>query len=176
VEKTLERGKKEREKILDEIEKTIPAPRAELSPYAPRIETLHINPEKIRDLIGPGGKVINAIIDETGVAIDIEDDGSVFVTSASANGMQKALEKIKEITREAEFGATYVGTVVRLMEFGAIVELFPGTDGMVHISEITDRERVNDIRKYLKEGQKVKVKVIKIDAENGKIGLSIKRA
>ncbi|MBI5077569.1 polyribonucleotide nucleotidyltransferase [Candidatus Falkowbacteria bacterium] len=175
IEKALAQGKSARISLLDEIAKTIPEPRKELSQFAPRIEMVRINPEKIRDLIGPGGKVINAIIDETGVAIDIEDDGLVMITSVSPDGMKKALEKIAAITREAELGQIYVGTVTRLLECGAIVEIFPGTDGMVHISEITDKERVNDIRKYLKEGQQVKVKVIRIDAENGKIGLSMKR-
>ncbi|MFH0779466.1 MAG: polyribonucleotide nucleotidyltransferase [Parcubacteria group bacterium] len=176
IEQALDRGKKARMEILDCIAKTIAEPRKELSQYAPRIEILHINPDKIRDVIGPGGKIINKIIDETGVAIDIEDDGSVFITSVSADGMAKAVEIIKSITREAVVGEIYAGTVVKIMDFGAFVEIFPGTDGLLHISEITNKERVNDVRKYLKEGQQVKVKVLNIDKETGKISLSIKKA
>jgi len=175
VEKALAQGKDARLRILDVITSVIPEPRKELSQYAPRIVCLRINPDKIRELIGPGGKVINSIIDETGVTIDIEDDGLVNVTSVSAENMEKALQRIKAITKEAQVGETYVGTVVRLMEFGAFVEIFPGTDGLVHISEITDKERVTDVKKYLKIGQQVKVRVIKID-EQGRINLSIKKA
>lgn len=176
IKKTFTQGREALNQVLDVLEQTIPAPRADLSPYAPRIKTIHINPDKIRELIGPGGKVINKIIDETGVSIDIEDDGTVFVTSGNADAMAKALALIESIIQEAELGKTYIGQVIKLFEFGAVVEIFPGTEGLVHISEITDRERVMDIKKYLKEGQEVKVKVIKIDPETGKIGLSIKKA
>ena len=176
IETALTEGKKAILEILEKIAEVLPAPRAELSKHAPRIETIKIHPDKIRMLIGPGGKVINKIIDETGVAIDIEDDGHVFITSVSADGMARALQAINDIVREAEIGAIYDGTVVKIMDFGAFVEIFPGTDGLLHISEITDKERVNDVNKYLKEGQKVKVKVIKVDPDNGKISLSIKKA
>jgi len=175
IEKTLAQGKQARLEILDMIAQAIPAPRAELSPYAPRIEILHINPEKIRDVIGPGGKMINKIIDETGVNIDIEQDGSVYITATEAAGMKKAVDWIQSLTKEAQVGEVYTGPIVKIMDFGAFVEIFPGTDGMVHISEITDKERVNDINKYLKVGQTVKVKVIKID-DQGRINLSIKKA
>ena len=175
VEQALKQSRPALNEIIDVIEKTIAEPRKELSPHAPRIETIKINPDKIRSVIGPGGKVINGIIEETGVQIDIEDDGSIFITSVSAEGMAKAKEIIENITREAELGNEYIGTITKLMDFGAFIEIFPGTEGMCHISEITDKERVSDINKYLKEGQKVRVKVIKIDPENGKIGLSIKK-
>lgn len=175
IKEALPRATKAINEILDVIEKTIPEPNKELSQYAPRIVSFKIDPEKIGAVIGPGGKVINEIIDETGVSIDIEDDGLVMVTGTGDNGTDQAVARIKDLTREAKVGDIYVGEVVRMMEFGAFVEIFPGTDGMVHISEITDKERVNDINKYLKVGQKVKVKVIKID-EKGRINLSIKKA
>ncbi len=176
IEKALEQGRPALNQILDNIEQAIPEPRKDLSEHAPRIETIKINPDKIRDVIGPGGKVINDIIEKTDVQIDIEDDGSVFITSVGAKGMEKAKQMIKDITQEPEMGKVYIGTITKVMDFGAFVEIFPGTEGMVHISEITDKKRIENIRKYLKEGQKVKVKIIKIDPENGKIGLSIKQA
>ena len=175
VEETLDRAKTARLEILDVMAGAIDKPRPELSKYAPRIITLHINPDKIRDVIGPGGKVINKIIEETGVQIDIEDDGSVFITSVSEEGSAKAVEIIKGLTEEAEVGKTYIGKVVKIMDFGAFVQILPGQDGMVHVSEITDKERVNDVNKYLKVGQEVKVVVMKID-EQGRVNLSIKRA
>jgi polyribonucleotide nucleotidyltransferase len=175
VKEALTRGKKARLEILDVMAKTIPEPRKELSQYAPRIVIIKNNPDKIRDVIGPGGKMINSIIDATGVAIDIEQDGSVFITSVNAQGMDEAVRRIEMLTKEAKVGEIYIGTVVRLMDFGAFVEMFPGTDGLVHISEITDRERVMDVKKYLKLGQQVKVIVTKIDPESGKVSLSIKR-
>lgn len=172
----LSQGRQALNEILDVIIKNIPAPRAELSEHAPRIETIKINPDKIRMVIGPGGKIINKIIDETGVAIDIEDDGSVYVTSVSAEGMKKAKAWIEDLTREPELDKIYNGKVIKITDFGAFVEIFPGTEGLLHISEITDKERVMDVNKYLKEGQEVKVRVIKLDPENGKISLSIKKA
>ncbi len=176
INKTLKQGREALNEVIDKIVEIIPEPRKELSPLAPRINTIKIHPDKIREVIGPGGKVINKIIDECGVNIDIEDDGTVFVTSNNETGMKKALEMIESIVKEAELGQTYLGKVIKLFEFGAVVEIFRGTEGLVHISEITDKERVLDIKKYLKEGQEVKVKVIKIDPETKKIGLSIKKA
>ncbi len=176
VKEALEKGKQARLKILEVMNKAISAPRENLSPFAPRIVTLHINPDSIRTVIGPGGKMINAIIDKTGVNIDIEDDGTVFVTSASEAGMNEAIEWIKNLTREAKIGEVFTGKVIKIADFGAFVEIFPGQEGMVHISEITNEERVNDVRKYLKEGQSIKVKVIKVDPATGKVGLSIKQA
>jgi polyribonucleotide nucleotidyltransferase len=175
VEKTLERAKQARLQILEVMNKAIPEPRHEMSKYAPRVISFRINPEKIRDVIGPGGKIINKIIEQTGVTIDIEDDGLVYITSVSEKGSAEAIQMIKDLTAEAEVGKTYVGKVVKIMDFGAFVEILPGQDGMVHVSEITDKERVNDVNKYLKVGQEVKVKVMKID-EQGRVNLSIKKA
>ncbi|MBU0546537.1 polyribonucleotide nucleotidyltransferase [Patescibacteria group bacterium] len=175
IEGALTQGKKAIHELLDIIEQTIPEPRKEMSQYAPRIVTLKINPDKIRAVIGPGGKIINAIIDETGVSIDIEDSGLVMITSNQEEGMKKAIARIEDIVREAIPGEAYDGTVTRIMDFGAFVEIFPGTEGMVHISEISNKERVMDINKYLKVGQKVKVKVMRID-EKGRVNLTMKSA
>ena len=175
IEKALSQGIVALNEILDMIQKEIPEPRSDLSKFAPRITSIRINPEKIGTVIGPGGKIINKIIDETGVAIDIEDDGLVMITSTEPEGMKKAIEWIETLTKEAKVGETYEGEVVRILDFGAFVEIFKGTDGMVHVSEISDKERVEDINKYLKVGQKVKVKVMKID-EKGRINLSMKQA
>ncbi len=146
--------------------------RPELSQYAPRIVTMRINPEKIRDVIGSGGKVINEIIAQTGVAIDIEDDGLIFITSTSATGMIKAQEWIRNLTREVEVGEEFEGKVVRIMDFGAFVEILPGQDGMIHISELA-HWRVGKVEDVVKLGDVVPVKVIKID-EMGRINLSRK--
>lgn len=180
VEEALAAAKVARLKILDVMLAVLPAPRKELSKYAPRIEKVQIDPDKIRDLIGPGGKVINGIIDETGVAIDIEDNGLVFVTSESADGMQKALQLIKAITKEVMVGEIYEGKVIQIVkdrnsggDIGAIVQLTPNQDGMVHISAIA-YERVNKIEDYMKIGDTVKVKVMGIDKEKGRIELSVK--
>ena len=120
---------------------TIATPRAELSTYAPRISTIKIKPDQIRDIIGPGGKIIRGIVEETGVKIDVEDDGTVYVASADGDAMQKALDRIRGLTAEAEVGTIYHGTVRKIVDFGAFVEILPGTDGLVHISELAD-ERV----------------------------------
>lgn len=159
--------------ILDAMGKIIAAPRPELSQYAPRIITIIINPDKIRDVIGPGGKMINKIIAETGVNIDIEDDGRVFVTSDDAEGMQKAVEWIKQLTHEVTAGEQYEGTVVRLEDFGAFVQILPGQDGLVHVSEIA-WARTNRPSDVLKLGDKVKVVVKEID-NLGRINLSMKQ-
>jgi polyribonucleotide nucleotidyltransferase len=147
-------------------------PRPELSPYAPRIVTIMINPDKIRDVIGPGGKMINKIINETGVSIDIEDDGRVCVTSTDAAQMEIAVKWIKDLTREVLAGETFEGTVVRLEDFGAFVQILPGQDGLVHVSEIA-WERTNRPADVLKIGDKVKVLVKEID-NLGRINLSMK--
>jgi polyribonucleotide nucleotidyltransferase len=173
VKDTLKQSKEARLKILDLIEETIPTPRAELSKYAPRIITIHINPDKIRDVIGPGGKVINEIIDKTGVQIDIEQDGSVYITSTNAEGAEKAKEWVNRLTKEVAVGEIYTGKVSRILDFGAMVEILPKTEGLVHISEISEK-RVPSVRDVLKIGQEVTVKVISID-ELGRVNLSIKR-
>ena len=175
IKNALSQGRQALNEILDVITKVLPEPRNDLAELAPRIETIKIHPDKIRMVIGPGGKVINKIIEETGVQIDIEEDGSVFVTSVGAEGMRKAREMIEALVQEAELNKIYTGKVIKIMDFGAFIEIFPGTEGMCHISEITNKERVADVNKYLKEGQEVQVKVIKIDSASGKIGLSIKQ-
>jgi polyribonucleotide nucleotidyltransferase len=172
VEQTVEQAKKARMEILKHMEKTIAEPRKELSKYAPRIETIMIDPDKIRDVIGPGGKVINKIIEETGVQIDIEQDGRVMVTSNDAEGMAKAVKIIQDLTKEVEAGEVYEGTVVRLEDFGAFVQILPNKDGLVHVSEIA-WERTNRPGDVLNVGDKVKVKVKEID-NLGRINLSMK--
>ncbi|PJE51200.1 MAG: polyribonucleotide nucleotidyltransferase [Candidatus Yanofskybacteria bacterium CG10_big_fil_rev_8_21_14_0_10_36_16] len=173
LEKSLEQAKKARLEILDVMLKTISEPRKELSKLAPRIEILKIDPDKIGALIGPGGKMINEIIEKTGVEIDIEDDGSVFVTAPNGNGeMEQAIKLIKNVTYEPKAGDEFEGKVVKIMDFGAFVEIMPGKDGMVHVSEISDKH-VKHPSDVLKVGQKVKVTVKKID-EYGRINLTMK--
>ena len=142
-----------------------------MSQYAPRIYTLKIPTDKIRDVIGPGGKVIRGIIEQTGVKIDVEDDGTVHVASADEASANKAIQIISDLTASAEVGKTYLGTVVRLVDFGAFVEIFPGTDGLLHISEIAEN-RIRDVRDELKEGDQILVKVLAL--EGNKIKLSRK--
>ncbi|MDT4895712.1 MAG: polyribonucleotide nucleotidyltransferase [Acidobacteriota bacterium] len=167
----LEQAKKGRIHILDAMEKTIAEPREDIAPYAPRIIQIKINPDKIRDVIGPGGKMIRSIVEETGAKIDVEDDGTISIASADGAAAQAAIDKIRGLTAEAEIGQTYLGTVSRIVDFGAFVEIFPGTDGLLHISEIADR-RVKDVRDELKEGQQILVKCI--GKEGNKIKLSRK--
>lgn len=169
---TLEQSHKNRIAIIDIMEKTISAPRPDLSQYAPRIITLKINPEKIRDVIGPGGKVINQIIDETGVEIDIEDDGLVFITADNPEAGEKALSWVKNLTHEVKVGEIFKGRITRLMNFGAFAEILPNQEGMVHISEITDR-RIENIHDVLKVGELVNVKVKEID-NLGRINLTMR--
>jgi len=146
--------------------------RVEVSEYAPRMLNMKINPEKIRDVIGKGGAVIRGLQEETGTIIEIEDDGNITISSVSAEGAQKAKERIEQITAEVEVGKVYEGTVVRLLDFGAIVNILPGRDGLLHVSQIAN-ERVNNVSDYVKEGQSVRVKVLETD-ERGKIRLSMK--
>jgi polyribonucleotide nucleotidyltransferase len=157
--------------ILDVMEQAIPAAREDLSPYAPRIITIKINPDRIRDVIGPGGKIIRSIVEETGAKIDVEDDGTVFIATADGEAAQAAVARIRGLTAEAEIGEQYLGTVSRIVDFGAFVEIFPGTDGLLHISEIAEH-RVRDVRDELKEGQQILVKCI--GKEGNKIKLSRK--
>ncbi|HEX8772209.1 MAG TPA: polyribonucleotide nucleotidyltransferase [Pyrinomonadaceae bacterium] len=167
----LEQARKGRLHILSVMEKTLSEPRADISPIAPRIIQIKINPDKIRDIIGPGGKIIRAMVEETGAKIDVEDDGTVSIASADGAAAQAAIDRIRGLTAEAEIGQTYLGTVSRIVDFGAFVEIFPGTDGLLHISEIADR-RVKDVRDELKEGQQILVKCI--GKEGNKIKLSRK--
>jgi polyribonucleotide nucleotidyltransferase len=168
----LEQGKLARYKLLDVLESAIAQPRPELSPYAPRIIILHINPDKIREVIGPGGKVINEIIAATGVMIDIEDDGTIFVTAEKPEAGKKAVEWIESITREVKVGEIFDGKVKRIMNFGAFVEILPGQEGMVHISKLADH-RVNKVEDVVHIGDSVTVKVVEID-DQGRINLSLK--
>ncbi len=173
VKQTFKQSREARLKILETMSKTISTPRADLSPYAPRIVTIMINPDKIRDVIGPGGKMINKIIAETGVSIDIEDDGRVCITSTDADGMKKAVDWVKALTHEVTAGEIYEGTVVRLEDFGAFVNILPGQDGLVHVSEIA-WTRTNKPSDVLNLGDKVKVLVREID-NLGRVNLSIRQ-
>src|SRR6266849_3932967 len=174
MEQALEQARAARLHILGVMSRTLARPHSELSMHAPRIITLHIKPDRIRDLIGPGGKVIRGITEETGVKIDVEDDGTVLVASSDGVALQKALDKIRGVTAEAEVGKIYRGTVRKIVDFGAFVEIFPGTDGLVHISQLAD-ERVRKVSDVLKEGDVISVKVIEVD-RSGKIRLSRKEA
>jgi len=174
VKETIYMAQEARLKILGVMNKAIEKTRVELSPFAPRVTTLRINPEKIRDVIGPGGKVINEIIAQTGVLIDIEDDGLVMITSHSQEGSEKAIEWVKSLTREVKVGEIFQGKVVSILDFGAFVEILPKQDGLVHISELAPY-RVNKVGDIVKIGDIIPVKVIKID-EQGRINLSLKQA
>ncbi|HUE29562.1 MAG TPA: polyribonucleotide nucleotidyltransferase [Verrucomicrobiae bacterium] len=174
MQQALEEARGARLHILGVMNQTLARPRGELSTHAPRIVTIHIKPDRIRDLIGPGGKVIRGITEETGVKIDVEDDGTVLVASSDGVAMQKALDKIRGVTAEAEVGKIYRGTVRKIVDFGAFVEIFPGTDGLVHISQLAD-ERVRKVSDVLKEGDVISVKVLEVD-KSGKIRLSRKEA
>ncbi|MFN2375857.1 MAG: polyribonucleotide nucleotidyltransferase [Candidatus Binatia bacterium] len=160
--------------ILSEMEKALAAPRGEMSQHAPRIETIRIHIDKIRDLIGPGGKVIRGIVEQTGCKVDVSDDGTVLVASSDGVAMRKALDIIAGICASPEVGRIYNGTVRRIADFGAFVEILPGTDGLLHVSQI-DEKRVENVRDFLKEGDKIPVKVLEVDRQ-GKIRLSLKEA
>jgi len=186
IKSALAKAKTGRMFILDKMNKVISAPRSELSAYAPRIVKISINPNKIGELIGPGGKNIQKIIADCGgkdvVAIDIEDDGTVLISSADASAVEKAQTIITGQTASPEINKIYEGEVKAIQkdrnsgkEIGAIVEFMPGKDGMVHISEIA-HQRINKVSDEVRVGQKVKVKVLNIDEDRGRIGLSIKQA
>jgi polyribonucleotide nucleotidyltransferase len=171
MEEALEQARRGRLFILDKMYAALGAASSSISQYAPRIYTLHIPTDKIRDVIGPGGKVIRGIIEQTGVKIDVEDDGTIHVASADEASANKAIQIITDITATAEVGKTYLGKVVRLVDFGAFVEIFPGTDGLLHISEIAEN-RIKEVRDELKEGDQILVKVLAL--EGNKIKLSRK--
>jgi polyribonucleotide nucleotidyltransferase len=170
--KALAQAKEGRLHILGKMAETLATHRAEMSVYAPRIITVMISVDKIRDVIGPGGKMIRSITERTGCKIDIEDDGRVLIASTDLKAAQQAVAIIEELTASVELGKTYVGKVVRIVDFGAFVEIMPGTDGLLHVSEIA-HERVNEVRDVLKEGEEVIVKVLTIDPM-GKVRLSKK--
>jgi len=167
----LEQARKGRIFILDRMDEVLSEPRPEISKYAPRILKMQIPVDKIRDVIGPGGKMIRSIVERTGAKIDVSDDGSISIATPSGEAGDQAMQIIRDLTAEAEPGKTYLGTVTRIVDFGAFIEIFPGTEGLLHISEIADY-RVRDVRDELKEGQQMLVKCIGV--EGNKIRLSRK--
>jgi len=171
--KALYQAREARMHILNEMNKAISESRTDISKYAPRITTINVKPEKVREIIGPGGKMIRHITSTTGTQINIDDEGKVLIASVDSEGTDKAMEMIKDIIREAEIGKFYLGRVVKIMDFGAFVEVLPGSEGLIHISQLAN-ERVNKVTDILKEGDEVLVKVI--DIENGKVRLSRKAA
>jgi len=174
LKQALEQAKQGRRHILSIMNSTISNPRSEMSPHAPRIHIMYVNPEKIRDIIGPGGKVIRSIQDETGTKIEVDDTGRVMIAAVDVQAGKSAKEAIQRITQEAEVGRVYMGVVRKITDFGAFVEIFPGTDGLVHISQLAP-ERVKKVTDVIKEGDSFPVKVIGIDPQ-GKIKLSRKEA
>ena len=168
----LDKAKNARIKVLEKMKEAIPQPRADISPYAPRIVNLYIKPEKVSEVIGPAGKIIKKIIAETNAKIDIEETGKITIASTDMEAVEKAKQMIKDITVEAEVGKTYEGKVVRIEDYGAFIEILPNVDGLLHVSEIA-HNRIRNVRDVLKLGQIVKVKVISID-ENNKVRLSKK--
>lgn len=174
MEKALEQARAGRIHILEKMMEALDTPREDISPFAPKILTIKINPDKIRDIIGPGGKVIRAIQSETDTRIDIADDGTVKIAADNQENGEAALEQVKAITMEPEEGAIYEGKVVKTTDFGAFVQLTPGTDGLVHISQLANR-RVNKVTDVVKEGDMIKVKVLEI-SKDGRIRLSLKAA
>lgn len=172
--KALAQAREGRLHIIGKIEETLSAPREDISVYAPRITTVKVRPEKVRDVIGSGGKNIRQIVSETGVTIDVEDDGTVTIASSDADAAARAVAMVKWLTEDAEIGKIYVGTVKKVVDFGAFVEILPGTEGLVHISQLA-KERVNKVTDILQEGDEVTVKVLEIDKQ-GKIRLSRKEA
>jgi polyribonucleotide nucleotidyltransferase len=174
MQRALRQARDGRLHILDKMNEALAASRGDLSRYAPRIYTLQVKPDRIRDIIGPGGKMIRAIVDQTGVAIDVEDDGTVRIASPDGPSAQRAMDIIKGLTAEPEIGNFYMGVVRRVVDFGAFVEILPGTDGLIHISELA-HEKVQAVTDVVKEGDEVLVKVVSID-RMGKIRLSRKEA
>jgi polyribonucleotide nucleotidyltransferase len=175
LEQALEQGKEGRAHILEHMLSTIKEPKKELSPYAPRVESIKINPDKIREIIGKGGETIQKITAETNTQIDIKDDGTVMIASPDGDSIKSAMQWIQSIVEEPEVGRIYVDVpVVSVMDFGAFVQILPGKDGLVHVSEMSE-ERVNKPSDVVKEGDKVTVKLVAID-ERGRLQLSMKQA
>ena len=172
LKEALAQAKQARMEILEELTSTIAAPREELSPYAPKIEMIQIDPAKIKDVIGKGGDTINGIIEETGVKIDIDQDGKVSIASSDKEMIQKAIKIIEDLTKEVKVGEVYLGKVVRIEKFGAFVNLIKGKDGLVHISQLSN-DRVNKVEDVVKLGDEVLVKVTEIDKQ-GRVNLSRK--
>lgn len=174
MKQALEQAKEGRIHILGKMAEAIEKPKGDLSPYAPRITTIYVKPDQVRTVIGSGGKNIRGVIEATGCSVDIEDDGRINIASADGDACKKAIKMIRDLVQEAEVGKLYMGTVKKVMEFGAFVEIFPGTDGLVHVSEL-DKERVRNVTDVLNEGDEVLVKCIGVDRQ-GKIKLSRKEA
>src|SRR5699024_5921593 len=164
LEEALEKAKTGRLFILGKMAESIQQPRPELSPYAPKIFTMQVDPDKIRDIIGPGGKMINKIIDETDVKIDIDDDGKIFIAAEDASGGDKAMGMIEDIIKDIEVGDTYLGKVTKITKFGAFIDVLNGREGLLHISNIA-HERTAKVEDVLKVGDDVLVKVIGIDQQ-----------
>lgn len=171
LKESLEQAKEGRFQILEHMNKIISEPRKNVSKYAPKIKTIKIKPAKIKDVIGSGGKTINEIIEKTGVKIDIEQNGDVFISSLNIEEIENAIKIINEIVREAEIGEIYLATVRRIEKFGAFVELFPGTDALVRISKLS-KKRIDKVEDVVKLGDSIKVKVIKID-EKGRVDAAV---
>ena len=174
VKTAIKNARKARMVILEKINESIDAPREDVSKYAPKTSIMKINPDKIRDVIGAGGKVINKIIEDTGVKIDIKEDGTVFVSSVDHEGVAKAIKIIEGLTKEVEVGEVYLGKVTKIATFGAFVEILPNKEGLVHISKL-DKERVNKVEDVVSVGDEILVKVTEIDNQ-GRINLSRKDA
>ena len=172
LKRALEQARLGRLFILDEMKKTLDAPREEISEYAPMIITMNIDPDKIRDVIGPGGKVINKIIEETGVKIDIENDGSIFIAAVARDMGKRAREIIENIVKVPEVGKKYMAKVTKLMTFGAFMEILPGKEGLLHVSQM-DVKRVNKVEDVLSVGDELEVLLTEIDAQ-GRMNLSRK--
>ncbi|MEE9241137.1 MAG: polyribonucleotide nucleotidyltransferase, partial [bacterium] len=172
VQEALDQANVARMHVLDQMDQVIASPNEEISPHAPRIFTIQIPKDRVRDVIGPGGKVIRGIVEETGAQIDLEDDGTVFVAAIDRESAQRAIEIVRELTQEAEPDKIYYGTVRKIMDFGAFVEIFPGTDGLVHISMIA-KKRIGTVTDVLKEGDRILVKCMEVEG-NGRIRLSMK--
>jgi polyribonucleotide nucleotidyltransferase len=172
MKQALDQAKAGRLHILEEMVKVIDQPRSEMSEFAPRITTIKIHPDKIREVIGKGGVTIRAITEETGTTIDIDDDGTIRIASVDKDQAEAAINRINALTREVQVGEIYEGKVAKLMDFGAFVTILPGKDGLVHISQISEK-RVENVADEVKEGQTVRVKVLEIDKQ-GRIRLSMK--
>ena len=172
MKQALEQARAGRLHILESMTATIAKPRAEMSEFAPRITTIKIHPDKIRDIIGKGGVTIRSITEETGTSIDIDDDGTIRIAAIDGDAAKAAIARIEALTREVQVGEVYEGKVAKLMDFGAFVTILPGKDGLVHISQISEK-RVENVADELSEGQTVKVKVLEIDKQ-GRIRLSMK--
>src|SRR3989344_199247 len=175
LQEALTQAREGRLHILDKMEAVLAKSREELSPHAPKIVMIKINPEKIGALIGPGGKMIRSIVDETGAKIDVEDDGTVFIFAVDQESGEKALRRVKSVTAVPEVGKYYKGTVVKIMDFGAFVEFMPNTDGLVHISQL-ENHRVKQVSDVVEEGDEIVVKVLEVDPDSGKVRLSRKEA